>query len=120
MIFALASIDIYRKGESDRHPFGYFTAALRSLNNNMKFESIQDIQGFLLIARFGLYYYIGRYNASVLQALANIYRLFRMGNMSNLFANLHRAWTTSKSTQTPRKFACGANETESVLGMLHS
>ena len=64
MIFALASIDIYRKGKSDNHPFGYFTAALRRLNNNMKFESIRDIQGFLLIARFGLYYYIGICDAS--------------------------------------------------------
>ncbi|PVH75095.1 hypothetical protein DL98DRAFT_385087, partial [Cadophora sp. DSE1049] len=59
LVFALANVDPYRKGISDQHPFGYFTAGLQNLNGIMSFESIQDIQGFLLIARFGLYYYIG-------------------------------------------------------------
>ena len=59
LIFALANVDLYRKGKSDKHPFGYFTAGLRNLDGIMSFESIQDIQGFLLIARFGLFYYIG-------------------------------------------------------------
>ena len=59
LVFALANVDLYRKGTSDKHPFGYFTAGLQHLDGIMSFESIQDIQGFLLIARFGLYYYIG-------------------------------------------------------------
>ncbi|KFY81183.1 hypothetical protein V499_00009 [Pseudogymnoascus sp. VKM F-103] len=59
LIYALASVDSHRKGFSDKHPFGYFTAGLQHLNGNLNFESVQDIQGFLLIARFGLYYYIG-------------------------------------------------------------
>ncbi|KAH8595189.1 fungal-specific transcription factor domain-containing protein [Bisporella sp. PMI_857] len=59
MIFALASIDLHRRNESNKHPFGYFTAALLNLNGILGFETIEDIQGFLLIAQFGLYYYIG-------------------------------------------------------------
>lgn len=60
MIFALASVDEFRRGKSEKHPFGYFTAALQNLDGIMSFETNKDIQGFLLIAHFGLYYYIGR------------------------------------------------------------
>ena len=60
MIFALASVDEFRRGKSEKHPFGYFTAALQNLDGIMSFETSKDIQGFLLIAHFGLYYYIGK------------------------------------------------------------
>jgi hypothetical protein len=90
LIFALANIDPYRKGQSDKHPFGYFTAGLQNLNGVMSFETIRDVQGFLLIAHFGLYYYIGTYPASLFDTLADHYsRLFHLGNLSNLSANLH-------------------------------
>lgn len=59
LVFALASINQFRKGQCDKHPFGYFTAGLKHLSGIVSFESTKDVQGLLLIAHFGLYYYIG-------------------------------------------------------------
>jgi hypothetical protein len=65
MVFALASVDLYRSGRSHRHPMGYFLAAIRSASDNLRFGSIHDIQGFLLLAGFGQYYSTGRYLRSL-------------------------------------------------------
>jgi len=60
MVFALGSAGIHCEGEYDKHPFGYFAAALESLlSSGFAFSTLLELQNFLLIARFGMSYYIG-------------------------------------------------------------
>jgi len=61
MILAIGSVEIYRQGRWAQEPFGYFTAALKAIAPlGFSFGSIEDVTNFLLIARFGLLYYIGK------------------------------------------------------------
>lgn len=65
MVFALGSAGIHYDGEYDKHPFGYFAAALESLlSSGFAFSTLSELQNFLLIARFGTLYYIGMLRAS--------------------------------------------------------
>ncbi|KAH8880218.1 hypothetical protein GQ53DRAFT_546723 [Thozetella sp. PMI_491] len=60
MVLAIGSINLFRNSCLRLHPFGYFTAALRaSPPSGWNFGSIEDIENFLLIAHFGVYYNIG-------------------------------------------------------------
>ncbi len=60
MVFALGSIRLLHLGENSCHPFGFFTAALQIIAPfGFSFNSLGDIENFLLIARFGVYYRIG-------------------------------------------------------------
>lgn len=61
MAFALGSIRSHHTRKDSPHPFGFFTAALQLIAApGFCFNSLDDIVDFLLIARFGVYYYIGR------------------------------------------------------------
>lgn len=95
LIYAIACVDSYRKGQSDKHPFGYFTAGLEHLNGHLSFETIEDIQGFLLIARFGLHYYIGLLSSltSLDRLYADRFRLLDMGNLPDMSTHMYRAST---------------------------
>lgn len=60
MVYALGAVWAYRRGTYRHHPFGHFTAALQILiDSGFHFASLEDVQNFLLIARFGMFYYIG-------------------------------------------------------------
>jgi len=60
MALAIGSIRLFRAGTFEPHPFGYFTAALEVWTPSMSsFNTIEDIEHFLLIAQFGFYYDIG-------------------------------------------------------------
>lgn len=60
MALAIGSIRLFRAGTFEPHPFGYFTAALEVWTPSMSsFNTIEDIENFLLIAQFGFYYDIG-------------------------------------------------------------
>jgi hypothetical protein len=61
MALAIGSIGLFRDGRSSLHPFGFFTAALEACPPlDSSFDSVDDLECFLLIARFGVYYNIGR------------------------------------------------------------
>ncbi|CAG9975010.1 unnamed protein product [Clonostachys byssicola] len=60
MVFAIGSITPYRRGSSKEHPYGYFLAARRYFGAIQLTGSIDAIQNLLLLARFGMYYHIGR------------------------------------------------------------
>lgn len=60
MVLAIGSIPLFRTGGIPLHPFGFFTAALRAKPpSGSHFGEIEDIENFLLIAYFGIYYNIG-------------------------------------------------------------
>lgn len=60
LVLALGSVSLFRNGDIATHPFGFFTAALQAIGHTgFSFSSIEDIENFLLIARFGLFYHIG-------------------------------------------------------------
>ncbi|KAF9886792.1 hypothetical protein FE257_011169 [Aspergillus nanangensis] len=60
MVMAIGSIGVFRSGRCDLHPFGFFTAALEvNPPSASSFNSLEDIENFLLIARFGSFYDIG-------------------------------------------------------------
>ena len=66
MVFALGSAGIHCEGEYEKHPFGYFAAALESLlSSGFAFSTLSELQNFLLIARFGTLYYIGMLNPNL-------------------------------------------------------
>jgi hypothetical protein len=60
MALAIGSIRLFRSGTLNLNPFGYFTAALEVWTPSMSsFNTIEDIEHFLLIAQFGFFYDIG-------------------------------------------------------------
>lgn len=62
MALAIGSIRLFRAGTFEPHPFGYFTAALEVWTPSMSsFNTIEDIEHFLLIAQFGFFYDIGKH-----------------------------------------------------------
>lgn len=62
MILAIGSIGLYRSGNLNLDPFGFFTAALEaSPPFGFSFGSVQDVENILLIAHFGVFYNIGEY-----------------------------------------------------------
>uniref|UniRef100_A0A0B7KNQ6 Uncharacterized protein n=1 Tax=Bionectria ochroleuca TaxID=29856 RepID=A0A0B7KNQ6_BIOOC len=55
MALAIGSIGLFRDGRSSLHPFGFFTAALEACPPlDSSFDSVDDLECFLLIARFGV------------------------------------------------------------------
>jgi hypothetical protein len=59
MVFALSAVTRYRKGLSKDHPFGYYLAAQEYLSEIPLIGTLDAIQNFLLVARFGMYHHIG-------------------------------------------------------------
>jgi hypothetical protein len=60
MVLALGSISLFRTNQIALHPFGFFTAALQSISPiGFSFGAIEDIENFLLISHFGVFYHIG-------------------------------------------------------------
>lgn len=58
MVFAISSITAYRRGQTQEHPYGYFSAAQRYASEVSMAGSIEGIQNLLLVARFAMYYHI--------------------------------------------------------------
>ncbi|KIW19818.1 hypothetical protein PV08_00393 [Exophiala spinifera] len=58
MIFAISSVTMFRRGEIQEHPYGYFRAAQQYAPEVSIIGSISAIQNLLLIARFAMYYHI--------------------------------------------------------------
>ncbi|KAJ9625230.1 hypothetical protein H2204_010617 [Knufia peltigerae] len=58
MIFAISSVTMFRRGEIQEHPYGYFRAAQQYAPEVSIIGSIGAIQNLLLIARFAMYYHI--------------------------------------------------------------
>lgn len=94
MVYALGAVWAYRQGVYAQHPFGHFTAALQILiTSGFCFASPEDVQNFLLIARFGMFYYIGVYRHGRRWCIVVIHldetngasRLFHLGAGSNVF-----------------------------------
>jgi hypothetical protein len=59
MIFALSGVTRYRSGLSKEHPIGYYLAALAYVGAVPLIGNADAIQNSLLIARFGMYHFIG-------------------------------------------------------------
>ncbi|KAL4865522.1 hypothetical protein BDV12DRAFT_200054 [Aspergillus spectabilis] len=60
MVMSIGAVRSFRRGEASLHPFGFFTAALQVMApRGFCFNRLEDIQNFLLIGRFGVYFYIG-------------------------------------------------------------
>lgn len=59
LIFAIGGITRHRAGLTQEHPFGYYLAAMASLDSVPLIGSPDAIQNSLLIARFGMYHHIG-------------------------------------------------------------
>lgn len=58
MIFAVSSVTLYRRGEFQQHPYGYFRTAQQYASQVSMIGSLDSIQNLLLIARFAMYYHI--------------------------------------------------------------
>jgi hypothetical protein len=81
MALALGGIRLFRSGTFKTHPFGYFTAALEVWTPSMSsFNTIEDIEHFLLIAQFGFFYDIG----------CSIWELGRLSMRTAVELGLHR------------------------------
>lgn len=59
MIFAISAVTRYRAGLSTSHPYGYYIAALRWIDDVPLVGDQNAIQNLLLVARFGMYYHVG-------------------------------------------------------------
>lgn len=59
MVLALGSVHPYRRGQHQRHPFGYYLSAMRNFGRFVIRDGIEPIQDLLLLARFGIYHHIG-------------------------------------------------------------
>jgi hypothetical protein len=92
MCFALACVTLYPKGQHNKHPFGYFMAALQAFSPaGFGFDTIQDIRNFLLIARFGIFQFIGILPSALnFFRLLNFPRLLGVGAFPNLPQDLSR------------------------------
>lgn len=103
MCFALASVTLYAKDQHDKHPFGYFMAALLAFSpKGFGFDTIQDIENFLLIARFGIFHFIGIVNPALkFFYLLKTARLLGMGALPNLHQDLPR---TENAEETYKAF----------------
>jgi hypothetical protein len=60
MVMSIGSVGLFQQGQYPLHPFGFFTAAIQAIApSGFCFNRLEDIENFLLIARFGVYFYIG-------------------------------------------------------------
>lgn len=59
MVFAISATTMYRAGLCSEHPYGYFIAAEKYLNNIPLVRGLHAIENLLLVARFGMYHHIG-------------------------------------------------------------
>lgn len=58
MLLAVSSVTMYRKGQINLHPYGYFYAAQRFMPLIQLVGSITAIQNLLIFARFAMYYHV--------------------------------------------------------------
>ncbi|KAM0325174.1 hypothetical protein ACHAQA_007713 [Verticillium albo-atrum] len=99
MVLAIGSVRLFRDGIIGLHPFGFFTAALEANPpSSSAFDSLEDIENLLLIARFGIYYNIG----------CSIWELGRLCVRIAIELNLHQqrpdnAGGETKQVQRARK-----------------
>ncbi|BCS29533.1 fungal specific transcription factor domain-containing protein [Aspergillus puulaauensis] len=81
MVMSIGTVRPFRRGEISLHPFGFFTAALQVIApRGFCFNRLEDIAHFLLIARFGVYFYIG----------CSIWEISRICMRICIELNLHR------------------------------
>ena len=60
MVLAIGSIRPFREGVITLHPFGFFSMALEIYPpSESSFSKIEDVENFLLIALFSVYYNTG-------------------------------------------------------------
>lgn len=59
MIFAISGVTRFRAGLLQGHPYGYYLAALRWIDEVPLLGNEAAVQNLLLIARFGAYYHVG-------------------------------------------------------------
>lgn len=59
MIFAISGVTRYRANLTDKHPYGYYLAALHWIDRIPIVGGADAIQNLLLVARFGMYYHVG-------------------------------------------------------------
>lgn len=59
MLLATGSIQSYRRGSHQWHPYGYFLSAMQHFKSDFLSRGIQSIQDLLLVGRFGIYHHIG-------------------------------------------------------------
>lgn len=59
MLLATGSIQSYRRGSHQWHPYGYFLSAMQHFKSDFLSRGIQSIQDLLLVVRFGIYHHIG-------------------------------------------------------------
>lgn len=96
MVMSIGTVRPFRRGEISLHPFGFFTAALQVIApRGFCFNRLEDIENFLLIARFGVYFYIGRHSHSLwLPTLSDIgcsiWEISRICMRICIELNLHR------------------------------
>lgn len=122
MVFSIGSIKLFRENILVLHPFGFFTAALEAYPpTQSSFNTIEDIENFLLIALFGLYFDIGKaLNCETeKKEELTLSRLFYMGAWSTLHPDMYRTQTPSSILKPcPVARACREMST-SILGELH-
>ena len=59
MIYAIASVMPYRRGDHPQHPAGYYMSALRYLDRQFLTRGFRSVEDILLICRYGIYENIG-------------------------------------------------------------
>lgn len=61
MILAIGSVMLYRNGEFDTHPYGFYLSALKYFDDAFLAGGLYSIQDLLLVGRFAIYHHVGKF-----------------------------------------------------------